>query len=277
MYGGVDPQPLLFHDSAITAFYVTLDALNRFQEHDAIGGNNYVIPALGLWFLTVESYVSTLYKVVQVDYNLAQHGRSPSTGSPMNATRLIEKFGAIEDYFMAPRPRPASPLASLREFATLRNTLFHDLTGMKRPRFTHTMFASQVEYVNEVDLMQGMITSIDVFTYFRHLFPDTDLMPSISLGVAFEKLDKLVAEVLFPSFSEIVHRKGLATALVCDLANDRIAAAAPLPLGLIIRYEGPLAPSSMKGIDRISTRHLDESRNRRPVPEGEFQVPNYAR
>ena len=59
-YLGGATQPFLFHDSAQSAFYITVDALTRFQAQQFIGGNAYVIPSIGLWFLTTESYVSTV-------------------------------------------------------------------------------------------------------------------------------------------------------------------------------------------------------------------------
>jgi hypothetical protein len=278
LYGTDDTRPLLFHDSANAAFYITLDALNRFQEHDTIGGNEYVIPAIGLWFLATESFVSTVYKVAGEDYTLAQQGVSPSTGSqPKSTIKLLEKFRAIEDYFAAPKPRPKSPAVTLGEFATLRNTLFHDLTGVKQPTFSYTMFSTLAEHVNEVDLMQGMITSVDVFEYFRYLFPETDLMPSIHLGSSFEKLDTLAVEVLCPTFADIVTGKGLSTALTCAFTSTHIAASAPLPLRVVIKYEGPLAPRSTIGTDRISTQYMDGASRSRPVPKDQFGLPNYSR
>jgi hypothetical protein len=60
-------MPFLFHDTAQTAFYVTIDALNRFQDMTPIGANAYVIPTIGLWFSATESYISTFYKLAQID------------------------------------------------------------------------------------------------------------------------------------------------------------------------------------------------------------------
>jgi hypothetical protein len=278
IYGSQKPRSFLFHESAIAAFYITLDALNRFQDIAAIGGNTYVIPALGLWFLATESYVSTIYKVAVSDYALAQRGSSPTKSpKPPETNKLAQKYKAIEDYLMAPTPRPTAPISALREFATLRNAIFHDLTGVRRPTFHHTLFPSEVENVNEVDLMQGMIVSIDVFTYFRNLFPQTDMMPSIQIGFTFDKLDTLAAEVVFPAFEEILNAKGLTTGLKLHLANNRIAATAPLPLQIIMKTNGPQAPISSTIGEQIANRYRREAIDRRPVQEGTFHVPNYVR
>jgi hypothetical protein len=277
-YGGSPPHPFLFHESAIAAFYISIDALNRFQEIDAVGGNPYVVPALGLWFLATESYLSTIYKVAEADHALALQGPSSSPSpKPKTTQKLFEKYTAIEDYFGVVPPRPKKPRAALGEFATLRNTLFHDLTGVKKPSFSHTIFPSNVENVNEVDLMQAAMVSIDVFTYFRYLFPKTDLMPSVQVGFAFDKIDRLASEALFPAFHEIVGAKGLATNLGTKLATNTIAVQAPLPLQILMKTEGPHAPVSTVGSARVAGRLLGAATDARPVADDEFQVPNYVR
>jgi hypothetical protein len=279
VYGNSAPQPLLFHESANAAFYITLDALWRLQAVDVIGGNPYVIPALGLWFQATESYVSTIYKVAHADHTLRLAGSSPARNPKPAATqRVVEKYTAIEDYFGAPEPHPDAPRVALAEFATLRNVLFHDLTGVKHPSFQHTMFSANVENVNEVDLLQAMIVSIDVFTFFRHVFPQADLMPSIQIGAAFEKLDVLADEVAFPAFREILAKKGLTTKLVLRAAVGHTAATAASPIQLIIRAAGPSAPKPSSTIaERIPQRYVAEAMNRRPVPDDLFHVPKYTR
>jgi hypothetical protein len=275
IYGDLPHRPFLCHEAAINAFYITVDALTRFQTSDAIGSNTYVIPAIGLWFLATESYISTIYKVTQADYE--RHGSSAGRPKPRVTQKLVEKYKSIEDYFAAPTPRPRAPISALGEFTALRNTLFHDLTNVKQPEFHHTLFPSHVENVNEVDLLQGMIIAIDLFTYFRTLFPKADLMPSIPVGLAFEKLDTLVGEVIFPAFEEILQAKGLTTFLKLHMGSQRIAATAPLPLYIIMRHEGAQVPTSSSIAERISDRYLREAVGRRPVEDGLFQLPNYAR
>lgn len=66
LFGG-DILPFLFHDSANAAFYMTIDALKTMQETPVIGPTQYGIPAVNMWFLTVESIISTLYKIVFED------------------------------------------------------------------------------------------------------------------------------------------------------------------------------------------------------------------
>lgn len=122
-----------------------------------------------------------------------------------------------------------------------------------------------------------MIVSIDVFTYLRDLFPQTDIMPSIQIGLAFDRLDTLAAEVMFPAFEEILGAKGLTTDLKLNLANHRIAVAAPLPLQIVMKTEGPQAPTSSTISGRVADRYRREAIGKRPVEEGSFQVPNYVR
>lgn len=270
-YAGSDPRPLLFHETATTAFYVTIDALNRFQNLDPVGASPYVIPVLALWFMAAESYVSTIYKVAQLD--AAHRGTAAIT----RTDRLALKYVAIEDHFGAATPRPKTPRLELIEFCTLRNTLFHDLTGVKQPTFHHTLFPTHVENVNEVDLFQGLIVAINVFAYFRYLFPEADLMPSVSIQGAQEKIDVLAEEVLFPAFADLLAAKGLDTGLALRLGDTRITAEASAPLVFMIRYEGDSSPSTAPARPLIAWEHFNIAAAKRPVDDDKFEVPRYTR
>jgi hypothetical protein len=58
--------PFLFHNSTNTAFYMAVDALKAMQDSPVIGPTQYGIPAVNMWFLSVESMISTLYKIVKI-------------------------------------------------------------------------------------------------------------------------------------------------------------------------------------------------------------------
>lgn len=270
-YAGSDPRPLLFHETATTAFYVTIDALNRFQNLDPVGASPYVIPALGLWFMAAESYVSTIYKVAQLD--AAQRG----TEAVPLTSRLPLKYTAIEDHFGAAIPRPKTPRLEFIEFCALRNTLLHDLTGIKQPTFNHTLFPTAVENVNELDLFQGLIVAINVFTYFSNLFPEADLMPSVAIQGAQEKIDALTTEVLFPAFADLIEAKGLDTSLALILGDTRIAAEAPAPLFFMIKCAGDSAPSVAPTKPLIAWEYFNIAATKRPVDDDKFEVPRYTR
>ena len=272
-YAGSDPHPLLFHETAQTAFYVTIDALNRFQSFQSINANPYVVPALGLWFIAAESYISTVYKVANLDATL-RHSRHVRQTS-----KLVEKYTAIEDHFCSSLPRPATPRVELAEFCTIRNLLFHDLTGVKRPTFHHTLFTDHAENANEVDLFQGVITALDVFRYFQFLFPGTDLMPSIFIQGAHEKIDVLTGEILFPAFTDLLSTKGLSTNLDLSLGTTQIGVEAESPLVFLIKAMSDADAALEIPADRpsIAWEYFGRAAKKRPIDDDKFELPRYSR
>lgn len=272
-YAGSDPHPLLFHDTAQTAFYVTLDALNRFQSLSSINANHYVVPALGLWFIAAESYISTVYKVAQLDAALRGASAVPER------TKLLQKYVAIEDHFGAPIPRPSKPRIEFAEFCTMRNLLFHDLTGVKRPKFHHSLFTNHAENANEVDLFQGVLNAIDVFTYFRLLFPGTDLMPSIFIQGAHEKIDTLTDEILCPAFADLLAAKELTTALDFSLGTAQIDAEAGAPLVFLVKATSDAEAPVAIPTDRpsVAWAYVERASEKRPVDDDKFELPRYTR
>ncbi len=277
VYGGDPPQPFFWHESSNNAFYISIDALNQFQRIDSLGGNPYVIPAIGLRFLALESYVSTLYKVAWRDAEL--NARNVSLAAPpqqpRQARKFVEKFRAVESYFSRGALRDRELALRLQEFGTLRNALFHDLTSVGNPQFVRTTFPSRVEYVTEAHLIQAAVLAIEGFAYFRLLFPGADLMPSIQVGLAYEKLDVLSAEVLLPLFEQILAAKGLSTAVACFPQVSTFQAQAARPLTLVIRHEGVMSPKPTAETPLLSKSLIDAAIAARPVDDDKFHVPNY--
>ena len=176
VYRGDAPRPVLWHESAHNAFYVTIDALNAFQRIQSIGGNQYSIPALGLWYLAAESFVSMHYKIAQLDLEYAT--QAVSLQKPprrlVDTNKIVEKLVAVEAFYGGTGEGMDALRKQFAEFTTLRNMIFHDLTTSRQPEFAHTIFPTRVENVNEVDLLQAAIITVNVFGYFRHVFPGAD-------------------------------------------------------------------------------------------------------
>ena len=53
-------RPLLFHDAARTAYYLTVDGLRNFEEAEALGPGTLVEPAIAIWYMATESYITTI-------------------------------------------------------------------------------------------------------------------------------------------------------------------------------------------------------------------------
>lgn len=190
---GDQPRPLLFHDLTNTAYHLTLDALRNFEAMAPVGPGPFVLPAVAFWFMATESYISTLYKACDaIDAGLGDTHEAPA-GERLRKTRhLAEKAIAVK-IWVAADCDPEPPNSRLLEFATFRNALFHDLTGFApRTEYRHTRFALRAEKCNQIDLIEGIRISLEVFAYFRSTFAGADLMPSIQIGPGFEKVDSLV-------------------------------------------------------------------------------------
>jgi hypothetical protein len=269
-------RPLLFHHFAHTAYYLTVDALRNFERSEAIGPGPLVVPAITFWFMAAESYISTIYKTCVA---ISASGWGPPAGRPLRDTRkVVQKMTAVKTWIAAECP-PSPPHNRLREFATFRNTLLHDLTNhAPRTAYEHTRFAARGEKCNQADLMEALSVSLETFAYFRSIFYGADLMPSISIGVAVEKTDVLASEVLYPAFSDILVAKDLGSAIT-EPKYASCPAELRVPMQFLIRTEGPTSPRAnpRQNEQLIMDEYQDRAIQARPVDEAKFQIPSYTR
>lgn len=188
----------------------------------------------------------------------------------------MEKLDQTNQYFDV--PTSPSLRNQLQEFATFRNGIFHDLTLSRNTKYSHTLFTSQAEKLNEVDLFQSVQVALQVFTYYRYLFEETDFMPQIYINAQFEDLDKLANEILYPAFKEILELKGVSTAL--DLSVGTLPSYSrnyPIQIRSIISHQGPLYPKVGSTSRVIAKKYLDKAVSARPIDPQKFRVPNYTR
>ncbi|MGE0274689.1 MAG: hypothetical protein AB7G68_19170 [Nitrospiraceae bacterium] len=262
--------PFLFHETSNAAFYMTIDALNRMQSHDSIGGNGYCLPGIGLWFQATESYLSTIYKLAVAESNNSRRSISA-------VKKLMEKLDQINQYFSI----SVSPTLrnQLQEFITFRNGIFHDLTLVRNTRYSHTLFSPKPEKLNEIDLFQSAAVAVRMFTYYRYLFKDVDLMPQIFINNQFDDLDRLANEILYPALKEILKLKGLGTAL--DLTTSSIHCDPrdyDVRVKAIISYSGPSYPNcGATSSPSVVQKYYKEASNSRPMDPENFGIPNYTR
>ncbi|HEY6550325.1 MAG TPA: hypothetical protein VIY71_03890 [Solirubrobacterales bacterium] len=271
-------RPLLFHEATNTAYYLTLDALRNFEAMAAVGPGPFVVPAVAFWFMATESYISTIYKTCDaIDAALGDTHAAPAGGRLRKTRQLVEKAIAVKAWVAADCD-PEPPKSRLLEFATFRNALFHDLTSFApRTEYRHTRFAPRAEKCNQVDLIEAVRVSLEVFGHFRSIFGSSDLMPSIHLGFGFEKVDALVAEVIEPAFAEILTAKNLEAMPSPDPIRP-CPAELRVPLEFFISTQGPLAPTSeAEGEEAIADRYQAASTRARPIDEDKFRVPDYSR
>jgi len=263
-----DILPFLFHDSANTAFYMAVDALKAMQDSPAIGPTQYGIPAVNMWFLTVESVISTLYKIVLDD--------SKSSGAVKQTQKLLDKVEQIDAYISGGKATSSQMRLKLAEFATFRNTLFHDLSGVKRPTYSHTAFAVKAEKMNQVDLMQAIIVAINTFRYYRGAIHNIDLLPKVFISAQFDAIDVLTEEVLFPAFSEILASRQMVTDLKLELSTESLGFELDIGARMLIRHDGPTFPEHKPTNPAIVHRLFANARTRRPIDPAVFKVPDYS-
>jgi hypothetical protein len=237
------------------------------QETPAIGPTQYGIPAVNMWFLTVESIISTLYKVVFEDSQLK---------TPLRQTqKILSKVDEINAYISGGKVNKSKMRNQLAEFATFRNTLFHDLTHVKRPSYSHTAFAIRAEKMNQVDLMQAIIIAVNTFIYYRAAIRNIDLMPKIYINAQFEGIDILVKEILFPAFSEILADRKMTTELRLEYSNEELGFELDINAQILVRYEGPTFPAQKPTVPAVVHRFLANAQTSRPIDPVMFRVPDY--
>jgi hypothetical protein len=112
LFGG-DILPFFFHDSANIAFYMTVDALKAMQDSPVIGPTQYGIPAVNIWFLSVESVISTLYKIVFED--------SQSKAHLKQTQKILNNVAEIDSYISGGKAIASRMRNQLAEFAAFRN------------------------------------------------------------------------------------------------------------------------------------------------------------
>lgn len=262
-----DILPFLFHDSANAAFYMAVDALKAMQDSLVIGPTQYGIPAVNMWFLSVESVISTLYKIVLDD--------SKSSGAVEPTQKLLEKVEQIDSYISGGKAKPSKMRLKLAEFATFRNTLFHDLTYVKRPTYSHTVFAARAEKMNQVDLMEAIIVAVNTFRYYRGAIHNIDLLPKVFINAQFDAIDVLTEEVLFPAFSEILASRQMATDLKLEFSTESLDFELDIGATMLIRHDGPTFPEQKPTNPAIVHRLLADACSRRPIDPTVFKVPDY--
>jgi hypothetical protein len=272
-------RPLLFHQHAHTAYYLTLDSLRSFEQSDAVGPGPFVVPAIAFWFLAVESYVSTLYKTCDVIADSVNRAelRQPAD-SPLHKTgKVVTKMMAVKEWITGTCP-PDPPRNRLQEFTTFRNALFHDLTDYApKTTYDHTQFAPRAEKCNQADLVEAVAISLEVFCYFRSVFYGADLMPSISLGPTVENLDVLADEVIYPAYQEILASKNLSST-VGSTKSLPCPAELRASLQFLIRSNGAMAHRATPLVaERIVDQHETAAIQARPTKDDVFHLPSYAR
>lgn len=274
-----EPSALFFHQFANAAFVETLRSFETLQKTSVLGGSPNVIPAIGTWFLATESYLSTLFESTAL---LARAGYdAPHLLPRIEAARRIgDKFLVIEDTHATPASKDAHIHRRLDEFAAVRNMIFHARNPAPSHRFHHTSFASRIDQLNESDVVQAAIIAVEVFDYFRYIFKTADMMASLYVGLAVEKADVLLEEVILPAYSTILDALGMRSDLASSWTRHSVEPRAVIPIQFLIKAipeTHDQSPKQAPSQPLIVREVFDKAVAARPVDEDKFHVPSYMR
>src|SRR5262249_23646032 len=152
----------------------------------------------------------------------------------------------------------------------------HETPFAERHAFHATLFATQVAYVNEVDLLEALKIVIEVSASVRFVFYPLDLMPDITLFPARAKLDEIANEVVFPAVREILVAKQLDTDLDFTLPLPTASTPVrPTRFAPIIRTQPDERDLARPASREILHRYWTAAKERRPLQDDEFKIPKY--
>lgn len=281
--GAYLPQPVsaTFHGYAITAFYLTGQSLEDLERSTAhIQQGRYSLTAIAYWFLSIESFLSSLLKL---------HSRFlQSDFDRLIKTTITEKMGHVLDLYSVNKKemfRETRIGALLGEFAIFRNDLLHDRYFQTERVYEHTHFAKIPYYANQVDVIQALTIAIQIFQSLRFCIPSIDLMPNILIHrpptAGFLKLDLLFKKLVVPLFHLLLRKHDLTTHLTCKYSEFTVAPSPSFQPGSIkmgIRYAPTDEKTNVKA-NPLPTSYSPQlfARMQRLIrmSEEEFSLPHY--
>jgi hypothetical protein len=201
------PLPLLFHEYSNTAFHFTVSALREFENEKIVANNRYLFPSVIFWFLSLESYISTLFKV-----SLLKAGISEDEWKKEQNESLRYKFSRIHiNLFNKKNPNRGHFSPLIEEFCIYRNSLFHDAYFFQVNNYEKTFFSKIPDHSNEIDLMQSLLITLDSMFFYKNSLTGLNLMPNILIGERWIRLDTLFESYIQPTFQQICVKKGVET------------------------------------------------------------------
>ena len=199
------------------AFYYTLNDLAELESSSLqrIGTGNETHSAISFWFLSLESYLNCLLKLVCVKKNIEftnykNQDLGKRLGSVIDLLELDKKEFNRSDI-----------IGKLNEFCFFRNELFHDRYFAADVNFKKTMFSQIPILSNQVDTFQAMLIYIEITSTLRYAIAGIDSMPDTIIKnnsyALWEKLDTCYDGILKPSLLFGLQKHNITTDLIIDL------------------------------------------------------------
>lgn len=198
------------------AFYYSAQQIEQLETSTThINQGNSIQNAVGLWFMSIESYINSILRISCLAKSLSFDDIKKKDLDP----RIKTLFDTLE---INRTPFYSGVLQKLEEFKRYRNELFHDRTNDTPLVFHKTAFGGNPFLANQVDLMQAAVIAVQIFRSFRHVIPQLDLMPQVMItkedSFFYEKIDNLFDAVLAPYFLRSLSKHSLTSDL--DLSAE---------------------------------------------------------
>jgi len=206
---------LTFPQFCTSAFYISAEQIEQL-ELSSVGINqgNAVQTAVGLWFLSIESYINSLLRICCL---LSQQSFEEYKKKDFEP-RITALFGMLS---IDKLPFYNGTFQRLEEFKRYRNELFHDRTNDLELNFSKTHFSGNPMFANQVDVMQAALIAIQVFESFRYVIPGVDLMPQVLVkkndSFFYKCVDELYIKVLRPYFEMALVKHSLRSSIALDI------------------------------------------------------------
>jgi hypothetical protein len=209
---------LTFPSFCTNAFYLSAQQIEHLEfSSNVLHQGNSVQAAVGMWFISIESFINSLLRICCLLKNQAQsfdHLKTKDFGA-----RVSELLNLLE---IDRLPFYRGPFQRLEEFKTYRNELFHDRTTDRLLTFNKTSFSGNPMYANQVDIMQAALIATEVFQSFRYVISGIDLMPQVHVNKEssffYLGADDLFLRVLKPHFESSLRKHSLTSTIELDLA-----------------------------------------------------------
>jgi hypothetical protein len=205
---------LYFHEYVQISYSLTVQALAHLEgDRIVLTSNQYCLPALSYWFISTESFINSIWKVISEINQDIVFSEIKKKDISQRIRMLLDILEVDKEDFYR-----AGVFQAFQDFVTFRNDIFHDRQHGEQHTYNHSCFSKVPPFINQVDILQAMQIAIGVFNMFRYVLPAKDIMPEAvihpSKSKAYEKIDTLYNEIIYPSFYSLIKKHNL------DLASD---------------------------------------------------------
>ena len=274
---------LTFHEFTNKAFYLTCQCIEQLENSvSVINQGNLSLTTALLWFVSLESYINSLLKIICFKENIdLNHFKKKDFNYRLN--NLLNYIDISKENTIL--FNQTGIRAKINEFQAFRNEIAHDTHFEKEVKFCKTVFSKHPFLCNQVDVMQALIICLEVFTVFHKVYKGCQLMPDIFVqkndSFFYRKLDLLYDEIIKPYFQKTLEKHKLSTKLSLDYTKFYLPPSQKVNLGEIqivikaLPHIEPFKPNETKTF--IGKVLMDTLKGKAPEVDysSNFTLPKY--